>query len=310
MKRSLFPLLIALFSLGVWADDGKLGGTLVDGVWGIRALDLSTGSHRDLVRWPYRYVTGLSRIDSHRLLVSHSLRKPGGRDWLAIYDLRSKELRDLMEGSRGVYMPERGLIAYYTGYAGKYLRLADLSGNAVGVVDMEGTGYAFPVVPVSGSAFVYESLRSGAHGIWLHDLETGESEQLPGLRHCSLHHAVWRRVVGELLCPERLSDGQYTGNYVLATLDGGNRRVDDFGAGRLRSGSFWPVAYLEHLDALVVQERTASLWRGEYHPLHVYRFSDESKVQVAENMYVGPVVYMAPGTLENLISGAPLNGGE
>ena len=293
MRRSLLISLLLLAGAASSADDEALGGVLIDGVWGVYAIDLSNGSRRNLVKWPSRYVTWLSRIDAHRLLVSYRSRKAAnGRYWLAIYDLRSNELRDLVKGSKGVYLAEQRMIAYYTGYAGKHLRLADLSGRAVGVVDVDGTGYAFPVVPVSGSAFVYESRRTGAHGVWLHDLETGESAELPGLRHCSLHWAMWRSVAEELLCAERLPDGQYTGRRISTNLDGGNRRVIEFGQGR-----YWPVAYLSDVDALIVQERTASLWRGEYHPLHVYRFSDESKAQVAENIYVGPVVYMETGDL-------------
>ena len=138
---SLVLLLFTLAGLATWADGGKSKGTLVDGDWGgwLYALDLSDGSHASLVRWPSKSVTGLSRIDAHRLLVSYRSRKAAnGRYWLAIYDLRSNELRDLVKGSKGVYLAEQRMIAYYTGYAGKHLQLADLSGRAVGVVDVDG----------------------------------------------------------------------------------------------------------------------------------------------------------------------------
>ena len=44
------------------------------------------------------------------------------------------------------------------------------------------------------------------------------------------------------------TEGHYTGRYVFTDLNGENKQPVDFG-----EGNFWPVIYLAHLDAIVLQ---------------------------------------------------------
>ena len=265
------------------AVEVQLGGRIIGGgAQSILSFDLSDGSHVEVARWPSLIVNDLSRIDANRLLVSVDIRSPsqhGDRswDWVAIYDMRSNELRYLVKGSRAVYVPERELMVYYRV---KQLRVADLSGRLVRTVDVDGSAYPPPgsIVLVSATEFVYGSWPGGAYGVWRHDLDTGETVGLPGLRDCALDNAVWRRATGELLCSKQLPSGRVTGKRFLTDLDGGNRREFEFGARRLWSGRSRPVVYMDDADAVLFLESTANLWRGEYYPLHVHRFSDGLEV--------------------------------
>ena len=133
-------------------------------------------------------------------------------------------------------------------------------------------------MPVSKSEFLYESKRSGTHGIWKYSFDSGEAVELDGLKSCSLSHAVWRSSTSQLLCSEILKDGGFTGGYFLTDLSGGGRQDVSFGKGK-----FWPVNYIDSLDAIVLQERTASLLKGEVHQVHIYKFMDGSKTKVSDN---------------------------
>ena len=117
--RLLLPVAAALF-LSACSSEGqdaggegvnravyvRLDGRIIGGsAQSIRSFDLSDGSNVEVARWPSLIVNDLSRIDANRLLVSVDIRSPsqhGDRswDWVAIYDMRSNELRYQCLGQR------------------------------------------------------------------------------------------------------------------------------------------------------------------------------------------------------------------
>ena len=85
-----------------------------------------------------------------------------------------------------------------------------------------------------------------------------------------------------------LEDGQFTGQYFLTDLSGVKRRSVSFGKGK-----FWPVIYIDSLDAIVLQERTANRLKGEWHPVHIYEFVEGSKIKISESALLSrSVVYI------------------
>ena len=74
------------------------------------------------------------------------------------------------------------------------------------------------------------------------------------------------------------AEGHYTGRYVFTDLNGESKQPVEFSERK-----FWPVIYLAHLDAMVLQERATSLFKGEYHPVHIHQFADGSKTKVTKD---------------------------
>jgi hypothetical protein len=59
------------------------------------------------------------------------------------------------------------------------------------------------------------------------------------------------------------------------------------------------LIYLEHLDAMVLQEHAVSMFKGEYHPVRIYQFADGTKAKVAANSMLNRrVVYLADKQLQ------------
>ena len=282
MKYSIwlpFFLLLNCFACG---EKMNFDGRLIYGGQGIYALEFSNGEFIPIKALPDLSVDEVERIDENSLLVSSFYLNPSEeRSKIAIYDIESKTLKPILTGTRGVYIPEYKKIVFYD--RKEQLSIADIGGSSesIEVIDTYSNAIPMPVVLISKSEFLYESKRSGAHGVWKYSFELGGAKELVRLRGCSLNYAVWRSTTGELLCSEILENGRLTGEYFLIDLIGGEKQDISFG-----KGNFWPVSYINSLDAVVLQERAASLLKGELHPVHIYRFAEGSKTKISENNYL------------------------
>ena len=287
--RHLFCLVCSLLlSCMAYGEKITFAGQLIYGGQSIESLSLSDGQWKILEVYPDLSVDEVSEINEHQVLVSAYLFSKNISE-LFIYDLASNTLIPFRPGSRGIYIPKHHKIVFY--HRGKLL-ISDMNGSpeSLEVIDTAANAYPMSVVPISADVFLYESERSGTHGIWQHDMVLGEAVELPNLKYCSLSHAIWRVNTQQLLCSELSeSESHYTGRYVFTDLNGENKQFIDFG-----EGEFWPVIYLAHLDAVVLQERAASLFKGEYHPVYIYQFADSTKTKVDENnMLNRRVAYLA-----------------
>lgn len=283
MKPFIVSLIILAFSSPTWSEIVNWDGRLIYGGQGIYSMKLTDGKSTSIMPLPNSAIDNIDRVDSHRLLVSSfNLSPMQERSRIEIFDCQSNTLKSVALGSRGVYVPAFKKIVFYDKNA--QLSIADI-GNSIGKMDVIDTGVTSApsaVVLVSSREFLYESELSGTNSIWKYDMESEDAMELGGLNNCSLNHAIWRSSTSELLCSEMLENGQLSGRYFLTNLSGENRRRVDFGEGR-----FWPVTYIGKIDAIVLQERKASLSKGERHPVHIYEFSTNLKTQVSDNNLLG-----------------------
>lgn len=289
MKSSIWFSVILLLSCSAYGEKMSFDGKLIYGGQGIYSLDLSGGESALIKALPSLSVNEVSKVDSRSLLVSSfNLLPSEERSTISIYEFQSSVLKTLLVGSRGVYIPTYKKIVFYDRKA--RLSIANIDGDfkSIEVIDTDANAYPMSVVPISKNEFLYESKRGGAHGIWMYDFESGEATELIGLKTCSLNYAIWRSQTNELLCSEKLENGRYTGGYFLTDLNGDNRQYVNFG-----DGKSWPVIYIDSLDALVLQERAASLFTGEFYPVYIYRFSEGLKTEISEdNMLSRRIVYL------------------
>ena len=272
---SLLPFFL-LLSYSAYAEEMNVEGRLISGAQGIYSLELSNGAFKYIKSLPTFSIDGVNKIDEYRLLVSSFNLSPSKqRAKIAIYNLQSNELKYVLDGSRAIYIAKYKKIIFY-GWKG--LSITDVDGDFESIEVIDSTASAMPVVLVSSSEFLYERMQDGKYGIWKYNFESKSAKELLGLKDCSLSHAVWRSATNELLCSQRLENGRYTGKYLSTNLTGEKRQYISFGKGK-----FWPVIYIDSLDVIVLQERSASLFRGEFHPVHIYSFTDGSKTKIAED---------------------------
>jgi len=283
MKSPMWLSFLLLLSFSACGEKMNFKGRLIYGAQRIYSLELSNGEFTRIKDVPDLSVDQIDKINEHSLLVSSYYLKPTkeSRRKIAIYDFQSNALKFILVGSRGVYIPAYEKIVFYD--RKEHLSIADIDGDSelIEVIDTYSTTYPMPVVPVSRSEFIYESKRNGSRGIWKYSFESGESTELAGLKNCALNNAVWRSSTSELLCFEILENGQYTGRYFFIDLTGGERQDISFG-----KGNFAPVIYIDSLDAIVLQERAASLLKGEFHPVYIYKFAEGLKIKISENNYL------------------------
>jgi len=282
---SLLPFFL-LLSYSAYAEEMNVEGRLISGAQGIYSLELSNGAFKYIKSLPTFSIDGVNKIDEYRLLVSSFNLSPSKqRAKIAIYNLQSNELKYVLDGSRAIYIAKYKKIIFY-GWKG--LSITDVDGDFESIEVIDSTASAMPVVLVSSSEFLYERMQDGKYGIWKYNFESKSAKELLGLKDCSLSHAVWRSATNELLCSQRLENGRYTGKYLSTNLTGEKRQYISFGKGK-----FWPVIYIDSLDVIVLQERSASLFKGEFHPVHIYSFIDGSKTKIAEDdMLSQSIVYI------------------
>ena len=282
---SLLPFFL-LLSYSAYAEEMNVEGRLISGAQGIYSLELSNGAFKYIKSLPTFSIDGVNKIDEYRLLVSSFNLSPSKqRAKIAIYNLQSNELKYVLDGSRAIYIAKYKKIIFY-GWKG--LSITDVDGDFESIEVIDSTASAMPVVLVSSSEFLYERMQDGKYGIWKYNFESKSAKELLGLKDCSLSHAVWRSATNELLCSQRLENGRYTGKYLSTNLTGEKRQYISFGKGK-----FWPVIYIDSLDVIVLQERSASLFKGEFHPVHIYSFIDSSKTKITEDdMLSQSVVYI------------------
>jgi len=282
---SLLPFFL-LLSHSAYAEEMNVEGRLISGAQGIYSLELSNGAFKYIKSLPTFSIDGVNKIDEYRLLVSSFNLSPSKqRAKIAIYNLQSNELKYVLDGSRAIYIAKYKKIIFY-GWKG--LSITDVDGDFESIEVIDSAASAMPVVLVSSSEFLYERMQDGKYGIWKYNFESKSAKELLGLKDCSLSHAVWRSATNELLCSQRLENGRYTGKYLSTNLTGEKRQYISFGKGK-----FWPVIYIDSLDVIVLQERSASLFKGEFHPVHIYSFIDGSKTKIAEDdMLSQSIVYI------------------
>jgi hypothetical protein len=282
---SLLPFFL-LLSYSAYAEEMNVEGRLISGAQGIYSLELSNGAFKYIKSLPTFSIDGVNKIDEYRLLVSSFNLSPSKqRAKIAIYNLQSNELKYVLDGSRAIYIAKYKKIIFY-GWKG--LSITDVDGDFESIEVIDSAASAMPVVLVSSSEFLYERMQDGKYGIWKYNFESKSAKELLGLKDCSLSHAVWRSATNELLCSQRLENGRYTGKYLSTNLTGEKRQYISFGKGK-----FWPVIYIDSLDVIVLQERSASLFKGEFHPVHIYSFIDGSKTKIAEDdMLSQSIVYI------------------
>ena len=282
---SLLPFFL-LLSYSAYAEEMNVEGRLISGAQGIYSLELSNGAFKYIKSLPTFSIDGVNKIDEYRLLVSSFNLSPSKqRAKIAIYNLQSNELKYVLDGSRAIYIAKYKKIIFY-GWKG--LSITDVDGDFESIEVIDSAASAMPVVLVSSSEFLYERMQDGKYGIWKYNFESKSAKELLGLKDCSLSHAVWRSATNELLCSQRLENGRYTGKYLSTNLTGEKRQYISFGKGK-----FWPVIYIDSLDVIVLQERSASLFKGEFHPVHIYSFIDSSKTKITEDdMLSQSVVYI------------------
>jgi len=282
---SLLPFFL-LLSYSAYAEEMNVEGRLISGAQGIYSLELSNGAFKYIKSLPTFSIDGVNKIDEYRLLVSSFNLSPSKqRAKIAIYNLQSNELKYVLDGSRAIYIAKYKKIIFY-GWKG--LSITDVDGDFESIEVIDSAASAMPVVLVSSSEFLYERMQDGKYGIWKYNFESKSAKEKLGLKDCSLSHAVWRSATNELLCSQRLENGRYTGKYLSTNLTGEKRQYISFGKGK-----FWPVIYIDSLDVIVLQERSASLFKGEFHPVHIYSFIDGSKTKIAEDdMLSQSIVYI------------------
>jgi len=285
---SLLPFFL-LLSHSAYAEEMNFKGRLISGAQGIYSLELSNGEFKYIKALPTFSIDDVNKIDEYHLLVSSFNLSPSKqRAKIAIYNLQSNDLKYILDGSRAVYTAKHGKIIFYD--RKEQLSIADVNDNfeSIEIIDTDSTAYPTPVILISENEFLYERMQNSKYGIWKYNFESKSAKELLGLKDCSLSHAVWRSATNELLCSQRLENGRYTGKYLSTNLTGEKRQYISFGKGK-----FWPVIYIDSLDVIVLQERSASLFKGEFHPVHIYSFIDGSKTKIAEDdMLSQSIVYI------------------
>jgi hypothetical protein len=99
---------------------------------------------------------------------------------------------------------------------------------------------------------------------------------------CSLETAVWRTRTNELLCQKLEADGSFGDGYILTSLEG--KQTD---LGEIGSGDFWPIAYSEQRDAVVLQSVRLGNAGDEQYLVWLYFFSTGERLLISENLLVG-----------------------
>lgn len=251
----------------------------------MQRLYLSTGAIDVLHNWPEANVQSVDivEIDGRKLfLVSiYNLIPSEERGQVSLIAEDNNNEIPLFPGSLAVSIGPTS-IAFFN--ADGRLSVVDLKDEPAvpRVIDETAAPRPSPVVPLSDTEFLYESRRSGKPGIWRHDLRDKQSIEVTPLNVCSLDRAVWRASTQQLLCHKLKPDGSFSGNYILAGLDGSQSDARLNG-----SGSLWPIAYVDGQDAVVVQSVRLTTDRTEDYPVSLYSFSTGELTPVAGDIIVG-----------------------
>lgn|GEM_PF-5455578 len=297
MKIARIILLSGLCLVSGCAGSARPGveGNLYFGGQGIYSFDLATARVTRLYSAPDFLINTVGVMDGNRLLLSiYDLNPSGEREKIAIFDDKKPAPDVILPGSGAIYMAAHHKVVYYNSRS--YLSVFDTGGGgaAAVIIDRDPPAVPTPAIRVSDDAFLFGSMRSGSNGIWMYDIPSDTYTNLPGLNNCSLIYSVWRARTGELFCRERNNDGEITGTFYLVRPDGSNRQDVSLG-----EGEFWPLAYIEETDSVVLQERVfdASL-HVERHPVWLYSFTTGSRQRIADDLFLGAgVAYLSKGKM-------------
>ena len=167
MRSSIWLPFFLLLSCSACGERMSFDSGLIYGGQGIYSLEFSNGEFTPIKALPDLSVDEVERIDESSLLLSSFYLNPSEeRSKISIYDIQSKTLKSVLIGSRGVYIPEYKKIVFYD--RKEQLSIADIGGSSesIEVIDTYSNAVPVPVVLISKSEFLYESKRSGAHGVW------------------------------------------------------------------------------------------------------------------------------------------------
>lgn len=296
IANSILCSLLFLTSCCLVIAKMNLSGSLIYGGQGIYALDLSSRESRIIHQALSLSVSGISEIDENRILISsYNLEPSRQRDKIAIYNFQSDRLINILDGSRAVYIPNFNKVVFYNKGCLSIADINDLD-KSVEIIDCNSTAYPAPVVPISCSEFVYERLLNGVYSIWKYDFRIGKSEELFGIKNCSLSKTFWRGKTKQLLCSERLKDGSYTGNRFFTNLEG--VRSETVFITLINKEDLLPVIYIESLDSAVLLKEYSTLSRPYLqYQVWLYDFGSQSKIKISDNTILGGrlIVYREAG---------------
>jgi len=295
MKIVRIIILSGLYFISACAGSARpdAKGDLYFGGQGIYSFDLATARVKEIYSAPDFLINTVRAMDSNRLLLSiYDLDPSGQREKIVIFDDKKPVPEVILSGSGAIYMAAHHKVVYYNSRS--YLSAYDTgrSGAAAVIIDRHPPAVPTPVIRISDDAFLFASMRGGSAGIWMYDIPNGTYTNTAGLNHCSLVYSVWRARTGELFCRERKNNGEITGTFSLVRPGGRNRQKVSLG-----EGEFWPLAYIEETDSVVLQQRVfdPSL-QAERHPVWLYSFVTGSMHRIADDLFLGTgVTYLSQG---------------
>lgn len=289
MKFTIVFVVLILIGCSAASEKLDFNGELIYVGQGLFTIDLSDGNSEVIKEIPGLSVNEISRIDnSHFLVSTYDLKPSASRKRVGIYSADSKKIKYIVDGSNAIYISDFGKIVFYDNNGNLVVSEGVDPINIISVIDDDSTAFPVSAIQISDYEIIFASMRAGRYGVWKYNFKTSKSDEFAELKNCSLDYALWNKFTKEILCSEILDDGVRSKKYFLTGLEG-DRRDINFGDGR-----FWPVAYLGSSDAIILQERISDgFFSGERHPLHIYKFIDGSKTEIASDVLLSrSVIYI------------------
>jgi len=284
INKTILLLSLIILSGCNGTNQPGLKGILYYGSQGIDAIDLATNRVSEVYAAPGFSINKVENMgDKHLLISMYGLNPSADREKIGIIDGRKLTLDVLRPGSGAIYMASHNKIVYYNNQSRLSVFDPVKINQAEIIIDSDPPDAPGTVIQVSDDVVLFESMRNSASYIWTYNILTGTYLNLAGLKNCSLNHSFWRARSEQLFCNQKTNNNEITGKFYLVSLDGSHRKNISLG-----EGEFWPVTYIQELDAMVLQERSfVASKHVERHPVWLYSFDTESRQRIAEDVLLG-----------------------